>query len=74
MKNALERFIARTTDNLSFKEQKELRGAWVAIEIYTPRTQPFRTFAAIGATAGECRESLRSRGLDPLKFEYQQLG
>jgi hypothetical protein len=67
---ALEQFIGRTLDNLTFKEQGELRGKWVAVEIYTPRTLPFRTFEAVGETAAECRAVLRQRGLDPLQFEY----
>ena len=69
----LERYIGRTPENLTWKEARELRGKWVAVELYSPATLPLRRFAAVGESAAECRRQLLARGLDPAKFEYVPL-
>ena len=65
-----ERFIGRTLDNLTYREQLEAAGNWVAVEMYSPLTLPLRAFRAVGRNAAECRAQLRASGLDVTQFEY----
>ncbi|HET8549834.1 MAG TPA: hypothetical protein VFL57_17615 [Bryobacteraceae bacterium] len=69
----LSRFIGRSPDNLSWKEQLELDGVWVAFEMYSPLRLPLRRFEAIGESAAECRRQLEARGADPTEYEYLPL-
>jgi hypothetical protein len=48
-------------------------GKWIALEIYTPDVLPLRRIEAIGNSVAECVGMLKSRGLDPMKFEYSRL-
>jgi hypothetical protein len=68
--NRAERALGRNPDRLSIKERAELAGKYVAFEIYTPDALPLRRIEAIGDTMDECVRMLRSRGLDPAKFEF----
>jgi hypothetical protein len=65
-----DRAIGRAPDHLSIEERAELAGKSIALEIYTPDALPLRRIEAIGDSVEECVRMLRSRGLDPLRFEY----
>jgi hypothetical protein len=65
--------LGRSPDELTLQERFRLAGQFVALEIYTPATLPFRRIEAIGASAQECIHALRSRGLDPRRFEFMRL-
>jgi hypothetical protein len=65
-----DRAIGRAPDHLSIEERTELTGKYIALEIYTPDALPLRRIEAIGDSVEECVRMLRSRGLDPLRFEY----
>jgi hypothetical protein len=65
--------IGRNPDDLSLEERAALSGKWVALEIYSPDTLPLRRIEALGDSIGECVRMLKSRGLDPMKFEYSRL-
>jgi len=43
------------------------------LEIYSPATLPLRRIEAIGDSAAECVNQLRSRGLDPENFEFSRI-
>ena len=62
-------YIGRSPESLSRKERLRLAGMWIATELYSPKTLPLRLIEAVGATPTDCVRMLRSRGLDPLKFE-----
>ena len=65
-----DRAIGRAPEDLSIQERTELTGKYIALEIYTPDALPLRRIEAIGDSVEECVRMLRSRGLDPLRFEY----
>ncbi|HMC63149.1 MAG TPA: hypothetical protein VKJ01_28400 [Candidatus Solibacter sp.] len=65
--------IGRNPDRLDLTERHALAGKFVALEVYTPATLPFRRIEAIGNTIGECARMLKERGLDPAQFEYTLL-
>lgn len=65
--------IGRNPDQLSLEERAELTGKYVALEIYTPESLPLRRIEAIGSSVAECVRMLKSRGLDPAKFEFSLL-
>jgi hypothetical protein len=65
--------IGRSPDRLTLAESTALVGKYVAFEIYTPETLPFRRIEAIGDSVEECLRMLQSRGLDPRKFEFTRL-
>jgi hypothetical protein len=65
--------IGRAPEKLKLAERIALAGKYVAFEIYTPETLPFRRIEAIGDSAEECVRMLKSRGLDPRKFEFNRL-
>jgi len=65
--------IGRSPERLTPEERLRLAGKYVALEIYTPKTLPFRRIEAIGDSAAECIEALEARGLDPLRFEFTLL-
>jgi hypothetical protein len=65
--------IGRNPDELSLEERATLAGKFVALEIYTPDTLPLRRIEAIGDSVAECVRMLKSRGLDPSKFEFSRL-
>jgi hypothetical protein len=71
--NTLERVIGRSPDELSLDEVRELRGCWIALELYSPQTLPLRLIEAIGSSAADCVAQLRSKGLDPSSYEYSPL-
>ena len=68
-----DRAIGRAPDQLSIEERTALTGKYIALEIYTPDALPLRRIEAIGDSVEECVRMLRSRGLDPLRFEYTRL-
>ena len=68
-----DRAIGRAPDHLSIEERAELAGKHIALEIYTPDALPLRRIEAIGDSVEECVRMLRSRGLDPLRFEYLRI-
>jgi hypothetical protein len=70
---AQERAIGRSPDRLNLEERLHLTGKYIALEIYTPETAPFRRIEAIGDSIDDCVRMLSSRGLDPARFEYSRL-
>lgn len=54
-------------------ERLALAGKYIALEIYSPETIPLRRIEAIGDSLAECLRNLKSRGLDPTKFEFTRL-
>jgi hypothetical protein len=62
--------IGRASDSLTLAERIAFAGKHVAFEVYTPETLPFRRIEAIGNSVEECVRTLKSRGLDPRKFEF----
>ena len=65
--------VGRNPDRLTLDERRALIGKYVALEIYTPETLPFRRIEAIGNSTGECIRMLKERGLNPGQFEYTRL-
>lgn len=65
--------IGRNPDELTLPERTELAGKYIALEIYTPESLPLRRIEAIGNSVAECVRMLKSRGLDPSKFEFSLL-
>jgi hypothetical protein len=65
--------IGRNPDRLDLTERRALAGKFIALEIYTPATLPFRRIEAIGDSMQECARMLQERGLDPTQFEYTRL-
>jgi len=68
-----QRAIGRSPDRLSLDERKALAGKYIALEIYTPDTLPYRRIEAIGDSLQECVRMLKGRGLDPVHFEFTRL-
>ncbi|MGO9258474.1 MAG: hypothetical protein ACLQU1_19480 [Bryobacteraceae bacterium] len=68
-----DKAIGRSPEELSLDERLHLIGKYIAMEIYSPATLPFRRIEAIGDSAADCIRMLRSRGLDPENFEYSRL-
>ena len=68
-----QKAIGRSPDRLSLEERLELQGKYIALEIYTPATAPFRQIEAIGDSMADCIRMLKSRGLDPKEFEFSRL-
>ncbi|HWC98226.1 MAG TPA: hypothetical protein VG456_15815 [Candidatus Sulfopaludibacter sp.] len=68
-----QRAIGRSPDRLSLEERSALLGKYVALEIYSPQTQPLRRIEAIGDSLAECIRMLKSRGLDPMQFEFSKM-
>jgi len=66
--------IGRSPDQLTLSERARFAGLFIALEIYTPEAIPLRRIEAIGASIEDCVRTLKARGLDPLRFEYTQLG
>ena len=68
-----DKAIGRSPDELSLDERQALTGKYIALELYTPETAPFRLIEAIGDSVAECVRMLRARGLDAENFEYSRL-
>jgi hypothetical protein len=68
------RALGRNPDRLTPAERLALAGKYIALEIYSPETIPLRRIEAIGDSLAECLRSLKSRGLDPRRFEFTRLG
>jgi hypothetical protein len=66
--------IGRSPERLTLAERTALAGKYVAFEIYTPENLAFRRIEAIGESVEQCVMMLKSRGLDPKKFEFTRLG
>jgi len=64
--------IGRNPDRLTLDERRALIGKYVALEIYTPETLPFRRIEAIGNSTDECIRMLKERGLNPGIFEFSR--
>ncbi len=64
------RFLGRSPDQLSLPERAVLRGRWIALEVYSPKTLPLKRIEAVGADAADCAVELRRRGLNPMEFEF----
>ena len=65
--------IGRNPDHLAVAERLALTGMYIALEIYSPATIPLRRIEAIGDSVADCVRVLRSRGLDPSRFEFTRL-
>jgi hypothetical protein len=68
-----ERAIGRSPDQLSLDERIHLAGKYIALEFYSPDTLPLRRIEGIGDSLEACVRMLKSRGLDPSRFEYTRL-
>lgn len=68
-----QRAIGRSPDRLTLSERNALTGKYIALEIYTPENLAYRRIEAIGDSLAECVQMLKSRGLDPEKFEFSRL-
>ena len=64
-------FIGRFPDRLSIADRRTLAGKWYATEIYNTADVPLRRIEAVGASPADCYAQLKTRGLDPRKFELQ---
>jgi hypothetical protein len=62
--------IGHAPEDLTLDERRALAGKMIALEIYTPATQPLRRIEAIGGSVADCVNQLRSRGLDAENFEF----
>ena len=65
--------MGESPDRLTLPERRAYTGRWIALENYTPETLPLRRIEAMGASAGECVEALRERGLRPEQYEFQPI-
>jgi hypothetical protein len=65
--------IGRNPDTLTLSERVALTGKYIALEFYSPETIPLRRIEATGDSVAECMRTLKSRGLDPARFEYVRL-
>ncbi|HUB78279.1 MAG TPA: hypothetical protein VMB03_05755 [Bryobacteraceae bacterium] len=65
--------LGRNPDRLTPAERLALAGKYIALEIYSPETLPLRRIEAIGDSFAGCLRSLKSRGLDPTRFEFTRL-
>jgi hypothetical protein len=70
---ALDRAVGRCPDQLTLDERFELTGKYIAMEIYTPAALPLRRIEAIGDSVAACVRMLKSRGLEPARFEFSRL-
>jgi hypothetical protein len=68
-----KRVIGRAPDRLDLEERIALAGKYVALEIYTPDTAPLVQIEAIGDSLADCIRMLKSRGLDPVQYEFRRL-
>lgn len=68
-----ERAIGRSPERLSLEERIQLAGIYVAMEIYSPEAAPLRRIEAIGDSLDECVRMLKTRGLDPARFEFTRM-
>ncbi len=71
--NDLKTALGRAPEQLTVEQRLALAGKFVALEIYSPETLPFRRIEAIGDSALECFRQLAARGLDPTRFEIIRL-
>lgn len=65
--------IGRAPESLTLAERFELAGCTIALEIYSPKTLPFRRIEAVGESVEQCVAALRRRGLNPAHFEFSLL-
>jgi hypothetical protein len=63
--------VGHDPDRLTLREQIELTGKWIALEIYTPENLAERRIIAVGDSASECIRNLASRGFDPRHYEFR---
>jgi hypothetical protein len=54
-------------------QRHRLAGMYIALEIYSPATLSLRRIEAIGESLADCARMLKSRGLNPVDFEYTRL-
>jgi hypothetical protein len=65
--------IGHAPEELPLDLRDALTGVWAAFELYDPVRLPLRKIAALGETAARCFDDLRSRGLDPTRYEVVRL-
>jgi hypothetical protein len=68
-----DKAIGRSPEELSLDERLHLTGKYIALELYSPATTPFRRIEAIGDSVADCVRMLHARGLDAENFEYSRL-
>jgi hypothetical protein len=68
-----DKAIGRAPEELSLEERLHLTGKYIALELYSPATTPFRRIEAIGDSVADCVRMLHARGLDAENFEYSRL-
>ncbi len=66
----MAKIVGRAPEQLTIDERLAVAGQWAALELYTPKTLPARTIAALGATVGDCIRQLRERGAEPERYEF----
>ncbi len=72
-KPPVESILGRSPEELSIEERTAFAGSWIALEVYSPKTTPLRRIEAIGDSVEECIALVRTRGLEPAKFEFSRL-
>ena len=65
--------IGRAPELLTLEQRHKLTGMYIALEIYSPATLPLRRIEAIGESVADCVQMLKSRGLNPVDFEYTRV-
>ncbi|MBV9082732.1 MAG: hypothetical protein JOZ62_08665 [Acidobacteriaceae bacterium] len=67
----VNKLVGSLLDGLSLADRRTLTGFWIAIELYSPDRLPLRKIEAVGADPSKCIEQLRTRGLNPARFEFE---
>jgi hypothetical protein len=65
-----EQLVGRELDSLNYVERLALAGKWVALELYKANNPLKRRIEWIAASQSECALGIRSKGLDPGKYEF----
>lgn len=60
----------RYPDQLTYAEHRHFAGAWLAFELYSPQTLPFRRIEAAAESVDGCIAALTARGLNPRHYEF----
>jgi hypothetical protein len=63
-------WIGLEPERLTLAQRLELKGAWIALPLYDPKTLPLRRIAAFGTNVEACVRDAIARGLDPAAHEY----
>jgi len=72
-KTDLSQFVGRYPERLTLQERLQLKGKWIALELYTPETAPERRIEAIGDSIRDCMTMLAQRGRPVSVYEFLPL-